>query len=124
MFLTKTGVHDLLSSSHPPYFLSLNQLKLSFPTLGSVYYGYPHNRGLVGGLLELGPATAGANTGWAEVDGDMVRPIHNRLVVFDARRKHRVRPIRNGTRVSKRESPTPDQQRLLKEQVLATEFHA
>ena len=53
-----------------------------------------------GGLFELGSGAAGANTAWAGVDSERIRPQYNRLIVFDPRQKHRVQPIRKGVRYS------------------------
>ena len=80
--------------------------ELAFPTLGAVWYGFPHGVGregtppLEGGVLELGRAEAGANSEAAALDADRIRPEYNRLVVFDPRRKHRVLPVVAGERFS------------------------
>ena len=72
--------------------------QISCPAIGTIYYCFPHQ--VTGGCLEVMPET------WTQMpppippidDLERVRPIYNRLVIFDASRWHRVAPIVTGTR--------------------------
>ncbi len=57
------------------------------PQIGAVWYGYPHE--IVGGYLEI-------STDPGQLQ--RIKPVYNRIVVFDVTEYHRVSPVLNGTR--------------------------
>lgn len=63
--------------------------KIICPQIGAVWYGHPDVRTVRGGYLEI-----------QNDNGDLerIRPVYNRIVVFDVSQEHRVAPIHNGTR--------------------------
>ena len=56
-----------------------------------VYYGYPHV--IKGGYLELAEPNSKDYT-----HTERIKPVYNRLIMFDPSRFHRVRPVELGTR--------------------------
>jgi hypothetical protein len=88
----------------------MNSGKVVPPTMAAVMYAYPHQ--IRGGALEISHVRdcEDAEEGeggeeeiekeYSPTDSDQIRPLYNRLVVFDGRRQHRVRPWRSGKRYS------------------------
>ena len=74
---------------------SSGETNATFPRFGAVYYGYPHR--IRGGYLEI--MAGGIREEWpSHVGGELerIRPEHDRLVVFNASKWHRVSPITYG----------------------------
>ena len=64
--------------------------KVVCPQIGAVWYGFPHK--VWGGYLEI------ENTQEAGIDIERIKPVYNRVVVFDVSQEHRVAPILAGNR--------------------------
>ncbi len=67
--------------------LSKTTGEIKTPVTGAIWYGYPHK--VAGGYLEI--ATD-------EAQLERLKPVYNRLVLFDVAKVHRVSPILYGTR--------------------------
>ena len=63
------------------------EAKYVFPEHGSIYYPYPHQ--IQGGMLQVE---------YDEDQQESIAPVHNRLVMFNPSRLHRVTKVYSGTR--------------------------
>lgn len=68
----------------------------NYADLSLVYYGYPHV--VKGGYIELAQDTDVGDNGYNFKDTERIRPVYNRLIVFQPSRFHRVMPIELGIR--------------------------
>ena len=65
--------------------------ELSCPEVGTVFYGNPHQ--LQGGYLEISADETGSEL-------ERIKPVFNRLVIFDVSEMHRVTRVYSGERFS------------------------
>ena len=76
--------------------LAKNQKKIVTPLVGTIFYGFPHEFD-GGGDLEI--ARPSLKDGKDPSQVERIIALHNRLVIFDASKLHRVTPFTSGIRV-------------------------
>ena len=65
--------------------------KIICPSTSTVFYGYPHE--VEGGYLEINAVDKDGG-----IDIERIKPVYNRIAVFNPSRVHRVSPITKGER--------------------------
>lgn len=76
--------------------LAKSEKKIVTPLMGTVFYGFPHEFD-GGGDLEIAKSASSDEKHFSRVE--RIRALHNRLIIFDASKLHRVTPFTSGVRV-------------------------